>query len=78
MPQTQPALPGETQPEARETEDTARLPHERDESASSQPGGEASGQVVGRQALEDRRRGLEDTSKAVELDRTYRNVKRDA
>jgi len=49
-----------------------RLPHERDESADNQ-GGEK--RKVIQQASADIKRGLKDTDRAEESDRTYRKLK---
>jgi hypothetical protein len=48
-----------------------RLPHERDESADSQPAGEASGRRMGAMAHRDLQRGLEDTDKGPVMDAAY-------
>jgi len=53
----------------------ARLPHEHDESSDSQTHAEPSGQRMGKQAHKDVRAGMQDTSKAPEMDRAYRQVK---
>jgi len=52
-----------------------RLPHERDASADSQARGEASSEKMGEQAHRDIQRGLVDTGRGPEMDRTYRRVK---
>ena len=48
-----------------------RMPHERDESADSQARQEPSNVRLGRIAQADAERGLQDTSKGAELDKTY-------
>jgi hypothetical protein len=48
-----------------------RLPHERDESADSQPAGEASGRRMGAMAHRDLERGLQDTDKGPAMDAAY-------
>lgn len=48
-----------------------RMPHERDESADSQPQANASHERVGRAGQADAERGVPDTSKGAELDATY-------
>lgn len=47
------------------------MPHERDESTSSQARSEPSAGRMGRIAQADAERGLTDTSKGAELDATY-------
>jgi hypothetical protein len=78
---TQPASPGrpaaktpqgQTLPaQGERQEGVPRMPHERDESADSQSRGQGAAQDIGRVAHQDARRGLPDTSKAREMDRTY-------
>lgn len=53
-----------------------RLPHERDESADSQPDADLSAEnrATGRQAHEDTRRGLRDTTRGEQADETYRRL----
>lgn len=46
-----------------------RMPHERDESADSQSGGEPSAQRTGQIGHDDLERGLVDTDKGPELER---------
>lgn len=48
-----------------------RMPHERDESADSQPQANPSHERVGRAGQSDAQRGVPDTSKGAELDATY-------
>lgn len=48
-----------------------RMPHERDESADSQPRQEPSNERIGRIAQADAERGVADTTKGAELDATY-------
>ena len=55
----------------------ARMPHERDESADSQPGQEPSHQRVGQKAQADAQRGVADTTKGAELDATYDKLRED-
>jgi hypothetical protein len=54
------------------------MPHERDESADSQTGGEASAQRIGKTAQEDVESGQVDTDKGPVLDRTYDKVREGA
>ena len=54
-----------------------RMPHERDESADSQPPGEPSTQRMGALAHDDMERGLVDTDKGPALDRTYEQLRKD-
>ena len=69
---TAPAAQGNTIPAQGETQDRVpRMPHERDESADSQPRLEPSAKRLGEQAHEDLAQGLVDTSKGPELDATY-------
>lgn len=56
----------------------ARMPHEHDESADSQAPGNASARRIGQIAHDDVVEGQQDTSKAKELDATYRRMRRDA
>jgi hypothetical protein len=84
---TQPASPGravaktpqgQTLPaQGERQEGVPRMPHERDESADSQTRGESATQDIGRVAHQDARRGLPDTSKAREMDRTYEQLRKD-
>lgn len=64
----------ETKPSIR-NHPVPRLPHERDESASSQKGAD---QEVVRQAARDLENGLEDTGMGPVLDNTHRRAFRDA
>jgi hypothetical protein len=67
---------GQTVPVQGETQDgVPRMPHERDESADSQQAQEPSGQRMGQVAHDDMERGLVDTDKGPELDRTYDKVR---
>jgi len=52
-------------------ESSPRLPHERDQSSSSQQNQDGSAAEVGRQALEDIERGVVDTGTGPVTDRTY-------
>ncbi|KQT12148.1 hypothetical protein [Ramlibacter sp. Leaf400] len=64
--------PGNTTPAQGEDQRTVpRMPHERDESADSQPSSNASHARVGRKASADVERGVADTTKGAELDATY-------
>ena len=66
------ARQGLTQTEQGETQRTVpRTPNERDESADSQARQEPSNERLGKIAQADAERGLTDTSKGAELDRTY-------
>lgn len=68
---------GETVPVQGPAQERApKMPHERDESASSQAAGEPSAQVVGQAAHDDVERGLVDTTRGAETDRAYRQVKK--
>jgi len=53
-----------------------RMPHERDESADSQPGAQPAGRM-GQAAHADAERGVEDTTKGAELDDTYDRLRAD-
>ena len=55
-----------------------RMPHEHDESADSQTGGEASAQQIGKIAHDDVESGQVDTDKGPVLDRTYDKVREGA
>ena len=62
---------------AQDGEPAPRLPHERDQSSSSQQNQDGSAPEVGRQALEDIERGAVDTGTGPVTDRTYNDkVKR--
>ncbi len=52
-----------------------RLPHERDESADSQPAGEASGRRMGAMAHRDLEKGRQDTDKGPVMDATYERLR---
>ncbi|TFZ06610.1 hypothetical protein EZ313_08295 [Ramlibacter henchirensis] len=54
-----------------------RMPHERDESADSQPAAEPSHDRVGKKAQGDQERGVADTTKGAELDATYDKLRED-
>ena len=54
-----------------------RMPHERDESADSQPSNEPSHRRVGRKGQADAERGVADTTKGAELDATYDRLRED-
>ena len=54
-----------------------RMPHERDESADSQPKMDASHERVGHAAQDDAERGVQDTTKGAELDATYDRLRED-
>ncbi len=69
-------LPSQGQTETQEP--VPRLPHERDESADSQPAGSASATRKGRQAHDDLERGRLDTDKGPVMDRTYDRVREGA
>jgi len=63
---------GDTLPVQGSTQErTPRMPHERDESADSQPADEPSGKRMGGIAHDDMERGLVDTDKGPALDETY-------
>jgi hypothetical protein len=51
------------------------MPHERDESADSQPAEEPSAKRMGAVAHDDMERGLVDTDKGPVLDETYDKVR---
>jgi hypothetical protein len=84
---TQPASPerpvartpqGQTLPaQGERQEDVPRMPYEHDESADSQSREQSSAQDIGRIAHHDAKRGMPDTSKARELDRTYDRLRED-
>jgi len=70
---------GNTVPAQGETEAARRvprLPHERDESADSQPAAEASGRRMGKKAHDDLAQGRVDTDKGPVMDAAYEKVKR--
>ncbi|HVR55148.1 MAG TPA: hypothetical protein VMS38_35840 [Pseudorhodoferax sp.] len=54
--------------------DDLALPHERDQSSQDMTDGQVPAE--GKQAHTDLRRGVQDTSKAPEMDETYRQQKR--
>lgn len=56
----------------------ARMPHERDESADSQAPADAGAPRIGEIAHDAVVEGQQDTSKAKELDATYRRMRQDA
>ncbi len=58
-------------------EDVPRMPHERDESADSQSREQPAARDIGRIAHQDAERGLPDTTKGRELDRTYNKLRED-
>ncbi|WP_298934337.1 hypothetical protein [uncultured Ramlibacter sp.] len=66
------AAQGETQAPKR----VPRLPHERDESADSQPQGEASGRQMGKMAHTDLAQGRVDTDKGPPMGAAYDKLKR--
>jgi len=67
---------GNTVPAQGPTQDRVpRMPHERDESADSQAGGEASNKRMGAMAHRDLERGLVDTDKGPVLDQAYDRVR---
>ena len=66
------AVQGEAQ------ERSPRMPHERDESADSQQGGEASARRVGQQAHDDLEQGQVDTDKGPAMDAAYDKVREGA
>jgi hypothetical protein len=53
-----------------------RLPHERDESADSQPSAEPSAERMGQAAHDDLADGRVDTDKGPAMDRAYDKLKR--
>jgi hypothetical protein len=55
-----------------------RMPHERDESADSQPSDEPSAKRMGRIAHDDIERGLVDTDKGPPLEETYEQLRQNA
>ncbi len=68
---------GETIPLQGETQEPVpRMPHERDESSSSQSSGEPTAKVVGKQALADVEKGIVDTTRGAETDRAYTQVRK--
>jgi hypothetical protein len=70
---------GNTIPVQGETQDRVpRMPHERDESADSQEADEPSNKRMGQLAHDDMEKGLVDTSKGRELDKTYDKVREGA
>jgi hypothetical protein len=70
---------GETLPvQGGSQERVPRMPHERDESASSQSGEEPSAGSVGQAGHDDVERGVVDTTRGAELDRTYENLRSSA
>ncbi|MDP3619097.1 MAG: hypothetical protein Q8R63_04820 [Ramlibacter sp.] len=75
--QTRDKAKGETIPVQGETQDPVpRMPHERDESSSSQESAEPTAKAVGKAALADVERGVVDTSRATETDRAYTQVRK--
>jgi hypothetical protein len=54
----------------------ARTPNERDESADSQEGDNASARRMGQLAHDDAEDGVPDTTKGAELDATYQGVRK--
>ncbi len=52
-----------------------RMPHERDESADSQPNQEPSNRRMAKKGQADVERGVADTSKGAELDATYEKLR---
>ncbi len=56
----------------------ARLPHERDESSDSQAADNPSARRMGELAHDALEQGQQDTSKADELDATYRRVRQES
>ncbi len=72
---------GNTLPQQGQTESqkrVPRMPHERDESADSQPRAEPSAKSVGDAAADDIENGRVDTDKGPVLDRTYDRVREGA
>ena len=71
-----PGKGGDTQMEQGETQRAVpRMPHERDESASSQAAAEPSMRRTGEAGRADTERGVADTTKGAELDATYDKVR---
>jgi hypothetical protein len=69
-------LPAQGTHQERVQSGAPRLPHERDESADSQPSGEPSGKRVGQAAHDDVEQGRVDTDKGPAMDRAYDKLKR--
>ncbi|MBC5764117.1 hypothetical protein [Ramlibacter albus] len=64
--------PGETTPVQGETQQPSpRMPHERDESSGSQAADEPTGREIGELGRKDVERGVKDTTKQSELEKTY-------
>jgi hypothetical protein len=53
-----------------------RMPHEHDESADSQAGGDASSRSKGEAAYADVERGVADTTRGGEMDATYHELRK--
>jgi hypothetical protein len=70
QPDTLPAQGEKQQPAPRRTD------YEHDESAASQVADEASMKDIGRIAKDDADRGIPDTTKGAELDRTYDRLRK--
>src|SRR3954466_15788990 len=69
----------ETVPVQGETQERSpRMPHERDESADSQEPSEPSSRAIGQVGHDDVERGVVDSDKSPELDRTYDKVREGA
>jgi hypothetical protein len=79
MTNRKPIRQGDTVPAQGETQERVpRAPHERDESADSQPSSEPSSRAIGQAAYEDIERGAVDTDKGPVLDRAYDKVREGA
>jgi hypothetical protein len=65
------ARPRERTSPAQAEQPVPRLPHEHDQSADSQAGGEASGSALGRQAHADLQQGRVDTDRGATTDKLY-------
>jgi len=72
-PQPQRSLPGQhTTPEDSSVEDSLELPRDRDEAVDMTGGG--TNDPLIEQAARDVNEGRQDTSKAIEMDRTYKKL----
>ena len=71
-PTPSPSKVAQTQPGLLPSSDELLMPHERDQSTDMTP--EAADPVV-KQAARDVKRGLQDTSKGLEMDKTYDKLK---
>lgn len=76
-PETARPRPGDTLPAQGETQEPSpRMPHERDESADSQPQAEPSAQRLGKIAQADIESGQVDTDRGPALHEAYQKTKR--